>query len=53
VSCRGSLDRGAECAHDLGERIAETVVREVEGETGLDVEVTGIVGICSDPAADR
>jgi ADP-ribose pyrophosphatase YjhB (NUDIX family) len=34
---------------DLGERIAETVVREVREETGLDVEVTGIVGIYSDP----
>jgi ADP-ribose pyrophosphatase YjhB (NUDIX family) len=31
---------------DVGERIAETVVRE---ETGLQVEVTGIVGIYSDP----
>jgi ADP-ribose pyrophosphatase YjhB (NUDIX family) len=34
---------------DLGERIAETVVREVREETGLDVEVTGIVGVYSDP----
>jgi ADP-ribose pyrophosphatase YjhB (NUDIX family) len=34
---------------DLGERIAETVVREVKEETGVDVEVTGIVGIYSDP----
>jgi ADP-ribose pyrophosphatase YjhB (NUDIX family) len=34
---------------DLGERIAETVVREVREETGLSVEVTGIVGIYSDP----
>jgi ADP-ribose pyrophosphatase YjhB (NUDIX family) len=35
---------------DLGERIAETAVREVKEETGLTVEVTGIVGIYSDPA---
>ena len=34
---------------DLGERIAQTVVREAREETGLDVEVTGIVGIYSDP----
>jgi ADP-ribose pyrophosphatase YjhB (NUDIX family) len=34
---------------DLGERIAETVVREVKEETGFDVEVTGLVGIYSDP----
>src|SRR4029453_2402434 len=34
---------------DVGERIAETVVREVREETGLDVEVTGIVGVYSDP----
>jgi ADP-ribose pyrophosphatase YjhB (NUDIX family) len=34
---------------DLGERIADTAVREVKEETGLMVEVTGIVGIYSDP----
>jgi 8-oxo-dGTP pyrophosphatase MutT (NUDIX family) len=34
---------------DLGERIAETVVREVREETGLEVEVIGIVGVYSDP----
>jgi 8-oxo-dGTP pyrophosphatase MutT (NUDIX family) len=34
---------------DVGERIAQTVVREAKEETGLDVEVTGIVGIYSDP----
>jgi 8-oxo-dGTP pyrophosphatase MutT (NUDIX family) len=34
---------------DLGERIAETVVHEVRQETGLDVEVTGIVGVYTDP----
>jgi 8-oxo-dGTP pyrophosphatase MutT (NUDIX family) len=28
---------------DVGERIAQTVVREAREETGLDVEVTGIV----------
>ena len=32
-------------AVELGESVAECVVREVREETGLDVEVTGIVGI--------
>jgi len=35
--------------HDVGESIAETVVREVKEETGVDVEVTGIVGLYTDP----
>jgi 8-oxo-dGTP pyrophosphatase MutT (NUDIX family) len=35
---------------DVGERIADTAVREVREETGLNVEVTRIVGIYSDPA---
>lgn len=30
--------------HDIGERIGDTVVREVEEETGIRVEVDGIVG---------
>jgi ADP-ribose pyrophosphatase YjhB (NUDIX family) len=34
---------------DLGESISQAVVREVKEETGLDVEVTGIVGIYTDP----
>lgn len=34
---------------DVGETIAGTAVREVKEETGLDVEVTGIVGVYSDP----
>jgi ADP-ribose pyrophosphatase YjhB (NUDIX family) len=34
---------------DLGESIGQTAVREVREETGLDVEITGIVGIYSDP----
>lgn len=32
-----------------GETIAETAVREVKEETGLDVEVLSLVGIYSDP----
>ena len=34
---------------DPGESISETVVREVKEETGLDVEVTGLVGLYTDP----
>lgn len=34
---------------DIGESIRDTVVREVKEETGIDVEVTGIVGTYTDP----
>jgi len=34
---------------ELGESLADCVIREVREETGLDVEVVGIVGIYSDP----
>jgi len=34
---------------EVGERIANTVVREVREETGLEVEPEAIVGIYSDP----
>src|SRR5215831_2451365 len=33
----------------LGESIATTAVRETKEETGLDVEITGLVGIYTDP----
>ncbi|TDC28806.1 NUDIX domain-containing protein [Micromonospora sp. 15K316] len=36
-------------AQDFGEYIAETAVRETKEESGVDVEVTGIVGIYTDP----
>lgn len=36
-------------AMNLGESVAECAVRETKEETGLDVEVVGIVGIYSDP----
>ncbi|MGP3633693.1 NUDIX domain-containing protein [Streptomyces sp. 24-1644] len=35
--------------HDIGERIADTAVREVDEETGIKVEVDGIVGLYTDP----
>ncbi|MEQ4300531.1 NUDIX domain-containing protein [Plantactinospora sp. B6F1] len=34
---------------EIGEYIAETAVRETREETGIEVEVTGIVGVYSDP----
>jgi len=36
-------------AMELGESIADAAVREVEEETGLFVELTGLVGIYTDP----
>lgn len=34
---------------EFGESIAECAIRETREETGLDVKITGIVGIYSDP----
>jgi ADP-ribose pyrophosphatase YjhB (NUDIX family) len=36
-------------AMELGETIIQSVVREVEEETGLRVKITGLVGLYSDP----
>jgi ADP-ribose pyrophosphatase YjhB (NUDIX family) len=36
-------------AQDFGESIAQTAVRETKEEAGTDIEVTGIVGIYTDP----
>jgi ADP-ribose pyrophosphatase YjhB (NUDIX family) len=36
-------------AMDGGESMADTVVREVKEETGIDVAVTGVVGIYTNP----
>lgn len=35
---------------EVGETVAQAVVREVKEETGIDVEVTQLVGVFSDPA---
>ncbi|WP_086708336.1 NUDIX domain-containing protein [Streptomyces antimycoticus] len=35
--------------HDIGESVSETVVREVEEETGITVEVDSVVGLYTDP----
>lgn len=35
--------------HDAGESISQTVVREVLEETGILVEVTGLIGIYTNP----
>ncbi|HEU5472035.1 MAG TPA: NUDIX domain-containing protein [Actinophytocola sp.] len=37
-------------AQEIGETLTQTVTREVQEETGLSVEVTGLIGIYSDPA---
>ncbi|MFE2999355.1 NUDIX hydrolase [Nocardia sp. NPDC059246] len=34
---------------DFGEYLADTAVRETREETGIDIEVTGLVGIYSNP----
>jgi ADP-ribose pyrophosphatase YjhB (NUDIX family) len=36
-------------AQEIGEAIVQTVVREVREETGILVDVTGLIGVYSDP----
>jgi ADP-ribose pyrophosphatase YjhB (NUDIX family) len=36
-------------AQEIGETISGTVVREVKEETGIDVQVTGLIGVYTDP----
>jgi ADP-ribose pyrophosphatase YjhB (NUDIX family) len=36
-------------AMDLGESLPDTAIRETAEETGIDVEITGLVGIFTDP----
>ncbi|MCC3767365.1 NUDIX domain-containing protein [Streptomyces sp. UNOC14_S4] len=35
--------------HDIGESIADTVVREVREETGIEVEIERLTGVYTDP----
>ncbi|MGH3940133.1 MAG: NUDIX hydrolase [Pseudonocardiaceae bacterium] len=37
-------------AQEVGETISQTVIREVQEETGITVKVTGLIGVYSDPA---
>ena len=37
-------------AQEVGETISQTAVREVREETGITVDVTGLIGVYSDPA---
>jgi ADP-ribose pyrophosphatase YjhB (NUDIX family) len=36
-------------AQDFGESIAKAAVRETKEEAGIDIEITGIVGVYTDP----
>ncbi|MFJ2666831.1 NUDIX domain-containing protein [Nocardia fluminea] len=35
---------------NLGETLEQCVIRETREETGLEVTITGLLGICTDPA---
>lgn len=37
-------------AQEIGETISQTVIREVREETGITVDITGLIGVYSDPA---
>jgi ADP-ribose pyrophosphatase YjhB (NUDIX family) len=36
--------------HELGETMTQTAIRETEEETGIRIDVTGLIGIYSNPA---
>ena len=38
---------------ETGESVCETALREVQEETGLKIEITGLVGVYSEPWAGR
>jgi 8-oxo-dGTP pyrophosphatase MutT (NUDIX family) len=44
------LQLGCRTKLELGESIVDTAVREVKEETGLDVEVTGLIGVYTNPS---
>jgi 8-oxo-dGTP diphosphatase len=37
---------------EYGETVEEAVIREVKEETGIIIEITGLLGVYSDPARD-
>ncbi len=37
---------------DVGERVEDALVREMKEETSLDVQITGLLGVYSDPKRD-
>lgn len=37
---------------EYGERVEDAAIREAKEETGLDIELTGLIGVYSDPARD-
>ncbi len=37
---------------DYGERVEQAAVREAREETGLDISLSGLLGVYSDPARD-
>lgn len=36
-------------AQDIGETVAQAAIRETAEETGIDIEITGLIGVYSDP----
>ncbi|PKW13301.1 NUDIX hydrolase [Saccharopolyspora spinosa] len=36
-------------AQDIGETVAQAAIRETVEETGIDIEITGLIGVYSDP----
>jgi 8-oxo-dGTP pyrophosphatase MutT (NUDIX family) len=48
--CSGVLSRGNVFGPARRRGVRDTVVREVKEETGIDVEVTGLVGLYTNPA---
>lgn len=47
--CRNGLWSLPSGGQEIGETVAQTAVRETHEETGITVEITGMVGVYSDP----